>query len=281
MAEARILYIATTDGLIQLANPGKSDRWREVGRALQGQDVRAVVASPLDPLLVYAATVQGVSRSTNGGQSWTVVDAQPVRTLAFDQAGVVYAGTERGLVLSSADGTTWQAADAFAGPVVQIVVGSDDTLLSVGADGTVCQRTPEGWVPRAIHVPHVRGLVPSAAEPHTLYIVNQTSLVTPLGTQRLASRPTGALLTLRGGSEVLLIGTEGTLLRSEDACYSLSEVPGPERAAVLVSPPRFVDQAFAGTQGGELWFSADRGRNWQQLRSGDAAIRGIAFARAL
>lgn len=281
MAEARILYVATADGLIQLANPGKSDRWREVGRVLQGQDVRAVVASPLDQLLVYAATAQGVSRSTNGGQSWTTVHSQPVRTLAFDQAGVLYAGTERGLVLSSADATTWQAADAFAGPVVQIAVGGDDTLLSVGADGTVCQRTPDGWVPRSIHVPHVRGLVSSTAEPDTVYIVNQTSLVTPLGTHRLTARPTGALLTLSGGSEVLLIGTEGPLLRSEDAGYALAEVPGPENALVLVSPPRFVDQAFAGTQGGELWFSADRGRIWQQLRSGDAAIRGIAFARAL
>lgn len=281
MAEARILYVATADGLIQLANPGKSDRWREVGRALQGRDVRSVVASPSDPLLVYAATAAGISRSTNGGQSWTIVDAQPVRTLAFDSAGVVYAGTEQGLVLFSEDGANWQAADAFAAPVVQLAASGDDTLLSVAADGTVCQRTAAGWVPRAIHVPHVRGLVSSTTDSGTLYIVNQTSLVTPLGTQRLPARPTGALLVLSGGAEVLLIGTEGGLLRSEDAGYTLSGVEGPENVTVLVSPPRFVDQSFAGTKGGELWFSPDRGRNWLQLRSGDAAIRGVAFARAL
>ena len=281
MAEARILYVATSDGLIQLANPGKSDRWREVGRALHGQDVQAVVASPNDPLLVCAATASGISRSTNGGLSWTVVESQPVRTLAVDTAGIVYAGTEHGVVLASEDCATWQATDAFAAPVVQIVAGRDDTLLSVGGDGTVCLRTPDGWVPHSIHVPHVRGLVISGANPGTLYIVNQTSVVTPLGTKRLPSQPTGALLSLSGGVEVLLIGTEGPLLRTEDACYTLTVVEGPENVTVLVSPPRFVDQVFAGTQGGELWFSADRGRNWLQLRSGDAPIRGVAFARAL
>lgn len=281
MAEARILYVATSDGLIQLANPGKSDRWREVGHALRGQDVRAVAASPSDPLLVFAATTRGISRSTNGGQSWTDVESQPVRTLAIDSAGIVYAGTERGVVLSSEDGATWQATDAFAEPVVQIVAGSDNTLLSVGGDGTVCLRTAEGWVPHSIHVPHVRGLVISVADPGRLYFVNQTSLVTPLGTKRLPSHPTGALLALSGGAEVLLIGTDSFLLRSEDACYTLSGVEGPENVTVLVSPPRFVDQVFAGTQGGALWFSADRGRNWVQLRSGDAPIRGVAFARAL
>jgi photosystem II stability/assembly factor-like uncharacterized protein len=281
MAEARILYVATADGLIQLANPGKSDRWREIGRALLGQNVRAVIASPTDPLLVFAASQAGVSRSINGGQSWEVIQAVPVGTLAFDQAGTLYAGTDQGAVLSSTDGTSWQQADAFGAPVVQIAALPDDTLLSVGADGTVCERSMEGWVPREVHVPNVRGLVATFEQPHALYIVNQTSLVTPLGSKRLPAAPTGALLLLSGAYEVLLIGTQGLLLRSEDKGATLAGVDGPENVTVLVSPPRFVDQSFAGTANGGLWFSADRGRSWTQLRSGDPPINGVAFARAL
>ncbi len=281
MAEARILYVATANGLIQLANPGKSDRWREIGRALPEQNIRAVVASPIDPLLVYAASQSGVSCSTNGGSSWEVVHSEPVGALAFDQSGTLYAGTDRGAVLASTDGTHWQQADAFAAPVVQIAALPDDTLLSVGADGTVCERSLERWVTREVHVPNVRGLVATYEQPHTLFIVNQTSLVTPLGSKRLPSPPTGALLLLSGMNEVLLIGTQGLLLRSEDMGTTIAGVDGPENVMVLVSPPRFIDQSFAGTADGGLWFSPDRGRTWTQLRSGDPSVHGIAFTRAL
>ncbi len=281
MAEARILYVATADGLIQLANPGKSDRWREVGRALRGQDLRAVVASPADPLLVYAGGRGGVAGSTNGGLSWEVIRAEPVCALAFDRRGVLYAGTERGVVLSSAEGTAWDEPDALAAAVVQFAVAGEDILLSVGADGTVCQRTEAGWISREMQVPHIRGLVASPADARALFMVNQSSLVTSLGTHRLPAPPTGALLILTGGPEVLLIGTSGLLLRSEDGGHTVAGVAGPENVSVLVTPPRFVDQVFAGTESGSLWFSSDRGRTWAELRTGDPPIRGVAFARAL
>ncbi len=281
MAEARILYVATANGLIQLANPGKSDRWRQVGQALGGQDLRAVVTSPRDPLLAYVAAREGVIRSANGGFTWDVVYAEPVRALALDEHGVLYVGTERGPVLSSADGSTWHEADAFTSPVVQFAVAGDDTLLSVGADGSVCHFSGAGWVRREIQVPHVRGLVASPTDPRTLFVVNQTSLVTSFGTHRLPSPPTGALLVLAGGPVVLLIGTQGLLLRSDDGGHTVAAVAGPENVTILVTPPRFVDQAFAGTATGSLWFSSDRGRTWAQLRTGDAPIRSVAFARAL
>ncbi len=252
-----------------------------MGRALRGQDVHAVVSSPRDPLLAYVAGREGISRSTNGGLSWELVHVEPVRTLAFDQEGVLYAGTERGIVLSSADGAVWDEADAFAGPVVQLAVAGDDTFLAVGGDGTVCQRSHHGWVPREMHVPHIRGLVASPADARTLYMVNQTSLVTSLGTRRLPSPPTGALLVLGGSPEVLLVGARGMLLRSEDGGHTVAAAAGPENVTVLVTPPRFVDQAFAGTERGSLWFSSDRARTWAELRAGDSPIRSVAFARAL
>lgn len=281
MAEARILYLATADGLVQLANPGKSDRWREVGRALQGQDVRSVVASPGDPLLAYAASSAGVARTTNGGFTWEIVQSEPVRALAFDAAGVLYAGTERGVVLSSPDGALWTEADASNGPIVQITAVDENTLLSVAADGTVCERVGDHWRPREWHVPHVRGLAARPVAPHHLFIVNMTSLVTPYGTHRLPAPPTGAIVILAGQDEVLLIGTQASLLRSPDEGATLDELAGPMRVTVLVTPPRFIDQAFAGTDDGRLWFSADRGRNWTQLAAGYRTIRSIAFARAL
>lgn len=296
MAEARILYLATADGLVQLANPGKSDRWREVGRALAGQGVRAVVAAPNDPLLAYATTGSGIARTTDGGASWQAVNSESARALVFDQAGTIYAGTERGAVLHSTGGDIWHESDASTAPIVQLVMLPDDTLLSVAADGSVCQRVEdttsgdhddaapadhERWKPREVHVPNIRGLAARQDTAHSLFVVNATSLVMPYGTHRLPSRPTGALLLLEGQPPALFIGTEDALLRSDDEGYTVVPLEGPTNVTALVTPPRFVDQAFAGTAHGALWFSRDRGRTWAEVAGGYAPIRGIAFARAL
>lgn len=276
-----MLYVATANGLAQLANPGKSDRWREIGLALPGEDVRSVVASPDDPLLVYAASGSGVARSQNGGASWDVINTEPTRALAFDPMGTLYVGTERGVVLATHDGTAWTQSDAFSAPVVQITATDEQTLLSVGADGTVFERRDEEWRPREMHVPHVRGLTASREAPRQLFIVNKTSLVTPLETHRLPAEPTGVIVLMSGNQPTLLVGTTDGLLRSDDQGITLSPVDGPTHTTVLVTLPHFIDQAFAGTAGGSLWFSADRGRTWTELRSGYAAIRSLAFARAL
>lgn len=281
MAEARILYLATADGVVQLANPGKSDRWREVGRALVGEDVRAVVASPSEALIAFAGGANGISRTANGGATWERVHGDSIYTLAFDADGNIFAGTERGIVLASDDGATWREEDAFSAPVVQIVRLDDNTLLSIGSDGMVCERDGGAWRSRELQVPHIRGVAASHAEPHKLYIVNKQSLVTSWCSQRLIEKPTGAVLVLAGEREVVLIGTQGPLLRSDDDGSTLVPVAGPTDVTVLVSPPRFIDQSFAGTGGGGLWFSSDRGRSWAELASGYGAIKSIAFARAL
>ena len=296
MAEARILYLATADGLTQLANPGKSDRWREVGRALEGQGVRAVVVAPNDPLTVFATTAKGIMRSTDGGINWDAVNPEPSRALVFDQEGTLYAGTERGAVLHSTGGDVWHTSDASRAPIMQLTVLADDTLLSVAADGTVCERSDydpatnhdddaphdhERWRTREIHVPNVRGLAARHDAPHTLFVVNASSLVMPYGTHRLPTKPTGAMIMLEGDPAVLLIGTEGALLRSDDEGAQITPLDGPSNVTALTTVPRFVDQAFAGTADGTLWFSRDRGRKWGEVGRDHAGIRSIAFARAL
>lgn len=113
MAEVKILYLATADGLHQLANPGKSNRWRRVGVALEGQDVGVIRPSPNDPLLVYAAATDGIFRTTNGGASWEAVLPQPVATLVFDDSDLV-ATTVAGETLRSGDGESWEPSAPIA-----------------------------------------------------------------------------------------------------------------------------------------------------------------------
>ncbi len=281
MAEARILYIATATGLVQLANPGKSDRWREIGRSLTDQDLRVVVASPGDPLLALTASSQGVVRSTNGGMSWELVLPEPTRALVFDADGSMYASSDQGLIWQSADGSSWTEVARLPAPILNWTVLPDGTLIGVAVDGQVYQRIGDHWQRRDTVASRALALTADPNDPHRMFIVGQEALYAPNGESRLRGSPTGALVMLHGQQPVLLVGTQDGLLRSDDRGATLTPVVGPTHVTVLVTPPRFIDQAFAGTAQGQLWFSADRGRTWAELRSGYAPIRGIAFARAL
>jgi hypothetical protein len=304
MAEARILYIATANGLRQLANPGRSDRWREIGRALDGQDVRAVAASPLDPLVVLAGTNTGIFRSSSGGASWEQVLSEPARMLVSDPSGTVFTLTQRGTVLRSTNGELWEE--------IQLAPMLIEGLIAPQADRVVAfdKRAVYQWTPREHGVqvefaPEIRlvGMttVANAATPVVFVLVEDAS-----GKQAaFPAPPTGALVMLGGKKQVLLVGTEGPLLRGEgydetqpdvtqlnpqaltvlmfgtDDELPFMPVSGPTQVTALVTPPRYFDQAFAGTADGALWFSADRGRTWIELRTGYSPIRDIAFARAL
>ncbi len=285
MAEARILYIATANGLYQLANPGKSDRWREVGRALEGQDVRAVAASPSDPLLVFAGSSRGIFRSPNGGMTWEQVYTGPIGVLTFDQAGVAYAGSadENGELLRSANGVAWTGTGLAVGPYRQIVALPNARIAAIAAGGVVYEYVGalSQWEERDVGVSQVRALVASRVEPNRLFIVDDTSLHTPVGKYSLPAPPTDALVVLGGKNEVLLIGTQGPLLRSGDNGSTIEFVSNMVNVTTLVTPPRYIDQVFAGTADGTLWFSADRGRSWVELRADYSLVRDIAFARAL
>ena len=281
MAEVRILYIATSAGLVQLANPGKSDRWREIGRALDEQDVRAVVASPEDPLLAYAGGSAGVERSANGGAGWDQVLDRAVSALALVEGGRVVAGTQQGEILASMDGQSWSAIGDAGSPIAQFLTLASSRLVTVASDGTVGEFDGAGWRARDVGISGARGV---AAYPHaseTLFVAGASSLTTPGGTTDLPNQATGALLNLNGTPPALLLGTDELLLRSEDNGATLAPIEGPRDVTALVSPQRAVDQVFAGTSSGELWYSADRGRSWTMVASGFAAVHGLAFARAL
>jgi len=310
MAEARILYVATDDGLIQFANPGRSDRWREVGRALEHQLVRVVIAAPNDPLLIVAATAGAVHRTMDGGFSWEPIWQGEATALAFDDNGTLYVGTGQGVLLRSTSAGQWEellhvqqiAAALSANPdqpsaehfpdltIKSVVVAGDHVVCCTAehvstidlANGFQNARYAAGW--KNITV------ITDAASRQALVV----------GTSSEASEQyTGAAVQLGGNAPVLLVGTNEALLRSVDGAavvpqdaaklayadvnldqLSMVEIDGPQNTSALVTPSRFIDQVFATTKSGELWFSNDRGRTWTALRTDLPPANDLAFARA-
>ena len=71
MAQAILLYVGTTSGVVVLSNPGRIDRWITVGQELAHEVVVALTCESDNPMQVAVQTEEGFFASADGGQSWT------------------------------------------------------------------------------------------------------------------------------------------------------------------------------------------------------------------
>ncbi|MBA3945056.1 MAG: hypothetical protein H0X37_10900 [Herpetosiphonaceae bacterium] len=257
MAQVQILYVATANGLHQFANPGKSDRWRPVGEALNGEDVRAVVAAFDDPLTAYAGSGAGVAQTTDGGASWTTILKRAVTALAITSSGSLHAATADGALLRMQYGPSWE----------EVTRGSEPLLALSVAHG---EQVSGGQRPAV-----------SLGDTDQLYTTTETGLSLPDGALPLDPPPTGALVLLPAQTPTLLVATQGSVMFSDDGGHTLQSSAGPQDVQVLVTPARFQDFAYAGTASGELWLTKDRGRSWTQLHAGLPPVRALSFARVM
>jgi len=135
--EPEILYAGTLgEGLFTSADAGSTWIPKSVGLGShKGVGVETVATNPRGSRTVYAGTCDGVFKSTNGGESWSAVNAglasTDVRTLAIDEhePETLFAGTwgyyyasrtthqpEPGGIFKTMDGgETWVALADLAG----------------------------------------------------------------------------------------------------------------------------------------------------------------------
>jgi photosystem II stability/assembly factor-like uncharacterized protein len=96
-------------GLFRSTNNGTS--WSLSNSGLTNSQVTAFAINPTTPTTMYAGTIGGVSKSTNGGAAWT--DTAPttraVRAIVIDPTNpnIVYAGTGNGVFKTTNGGTSW------------------------------------------------------------------------------------------------------------------------------------------------------------------------------
>lgn len=214
MAKAALLFIGADDGLIMFSDPGGIGRWLRVGRALGGEQVRAVWAQPDNPQVALAAAGR-LQRSEDGGRSWLPVrDDLNVQALHGDRSMphevVLWTGSGARLISQDA-GQTWLAAEA-SGPV-----------------------------------------------------------------------PTPTEAMLPGREPVLLRVAAGGIERSTDdgATWEATTADAPWHGSITVVQPSgyHIDTAFAGSDGGQIAISTDRGRTWHMIKQDLPPVRSIVAAR--
>ena len=100
--------------------------WRMINRGIAGYGVFSIATDPQNPNTVYAATEQGLCKSTDEGEHWTLLPrtgakelritgekGRSIRSVAVDptNSNMLYAGSPVGKVYKSTDGgETWKAA---------------------------------------------------------------------------------------------------------------------------------------------------------------------------
>jgi len=176
------------------------------------------------------------------------------------KAGLLFVGTDDGIVLFSNPGAVgrWlRVGHELRGKTISAVWARPDNPLIVlaacGGDGL--WRSVDGG----------QGWQPAVSAP-------------------VALLPAGDALVALGGKEpTLLLAAQDDLWRSSDdgATWErgLADAPLNGEISALLPAAYHIDTAFAGTAGGQVYQSTDRGRTWTLLKDGLPAVRAISAAR--
>ena len=300
MAKAGLLFVGTDDGAILFSNPNNIGRWLRIGQPFRGQAVRGLWPLPDNPLVVFAA-VQGLGlqRSDDGGQSWqSALDLDIAGVLGhYSTPNVLYTWTAGGELYASDDaGEHWdrRVSDGrSAVGAIHLVVAADDArqLYLAQADGVWAgSDTGATWAHFGEPVlDAVQALAAHPTRPGQLYAVATSALYSCDGAagrwQADASAPAvdGPLAMLAGQHPVLLASANGEIARGDQVStsWTTTMLDGGWAGAITVIAPvgYHIDTAFAGSAGGRLASSTDRGRTWQLLKQDLPPIRSIAAAR--
>ncbi|MEZ0297961.1 MAG: WD40/YVTN/BNR-like repeat-containing protein [Candidatus Methylacidiphilales bacterium] len=112
-------------------------QWRMINNGLQGNSIYTMAVDPKSPETVYAATTQGLAKSSDGGENWRAIPqtgpkqlritgerGKSIHSIAVDpsNSSIVYAGTPTGNIYKSTDGAeTWKL-------VYQPLAASEDAV---------------------------------------------------------------------------------------------------------------------------------------------------------
>ena len=149
-----ILYAGTSGGVYKSVD--QAGHWEKVNNGLVSPDHHQIVTraechgglvDPFEPDTVYAATLEGLYKSTDGGKSWVRIGQslqdQMLFSMVLDRTkkGVIYLGGREGIHRSEDGGNTWTTLNkGLATLNVRSLVQSptDPNCFILGRTGVDC-----------------------------------------------------------------------------------------------------------------------------------------------
>ena len=161
-----ILYAGTSGGVYKTVNEGA--HWEKVNNGLvppemikssRALNVTSIHVDPFEPDTVYAATLSGLFKTTDGGSLWVKIGEslsdQMIMAMIVDRSrkGVIYLTGRDGVHRSADGGVTWQTLNqGFASTNIRSIAQSptDPDVFYAGTNGSGLYRSRnrgESWEP--------------------------------------------------------------------------------------------------------------------------------------
>jgi photosystem II stability/assembly factor-like uncharacterized protein len=252
-------------GVLRILRDGQSSSYLTAGLAVPEVTSVAISSSP-HPVL-YAGTAQGLYRSLDNGDSWSLLglEGETIPSIFVDEfhPGRLFAGTlDHGIMVTSDGGDTWEELDS-PGPAVGVLqrVPSSHNLLFAGTGG--------GGIWRVGLVKRVRNA--GRADPPGDQVVNNPPAAAVV---RDADAHPPDLIGPFGGSVIDLVmdpRTPTTLYAASNTGVFKTTDNGEtwfltglyaRRVFSLAIDPVNPELIYAGTDGEGLFRSTDGGAHW-------------------
>lgn len=264
MAKAELLFVATTQGLVTLSNPGGIGRWLRAGHTLQTYALRAVWSNPHDPTHVMCSDGQQLWQSNDGAQTWHDMAGPACHALYASRTTPtrILAHAHHDVWLSHDAGVTWQhLGTAQSAGMAGEVVWYDQTISHDGG---------QSW---QVYQPHILGMSSDGASylvrQHALWYANDVAIATPPHTCLSWAVCSGRSWTAVGA------GDDGVW--HYHATWRQTPIPAHLVHASIYHP----DHLWAASRHGDVWLSTDRGQLWSTIRQGLSPITALASARLI
>ncbi len=311
-ADPSTIYVGawknSNDGGLWISHDG-GKMWTE-SRQFHSQPVHALVQAPSSPSILYAGTLAGVFRSSDGGATWAQIsppdsrEIHEIESLAVDPANpdVVYAGTWHLPWKTTDAGKTWHNIKRgliVDSDVFSIIVDPvHPHIVYLSACSGIYKSEDAGDLFRKIQgIPsearRTRSLMQDPENREIVYAGTTEGLYKTENGGKTFSRVTGADVIVNdvyvdpgNESRVLLATDRGGVLVSQDAgvTFTASNQGISERkvAALLVDRTN-PDDLYAGVVNdknfGGVFRSTDGGVHWEQLGSGLEGADVFALAQ--
>lgn len=246
-----------------------------------GADLHSLVVDPSDPTRLFIGSHQGVSVSTDGGQTWEVVESlngADAMGWAFTDDEILVGG-HPGLSVSTDGGETFeQRNEGLPNSDVHALGAGDDAIYAASPAAGFLASTDGGetW---SVRNPEVGG----AFMGQILVDPNDPQRVVAPDMQQGAVESTdgGETWKALGGvqgamwvswdpqdTDDMIVAATGSAARSTDGGESWDPVEVPPGASIIEFSPGEPETLYAAVHEGpeaRVWVSTDDGESWEQL----------------
>ena len=252
-----------------------------VSNPVVGGDLHSLVVDPQDPEKMYIGSHSGVSVSTNGGETWEVIEslngADAMGWAFTDDA--IFVGGHPGISVSTDGGATFeQGNDGLPSRDVH-ALGAGDEVIYAGLAGVGTFASTDGgetWEPRSEDFGGAfmgRIQVDPADDDHVLAPDMQAGAIestdggrtwNPLGGVQ------GAMWVSwdRNDTDHIIVTTQGSAAESSDGGESWEPLEIPEGASIIEFSPHDPEVLYAAVleaPEASVYVSEDGGKTWTRL----------------